>query len=124
MAVGSDAEDISKALIPGGDTPLDAQSEDDIPTQVRRGAATPPGKKCASEQGDAFGHTIGDLDAGTFNFIDEDGDDDSFIAARQAASNRKASNLKGRTVKKGGGFQAMGMISILKEGHEFLNGVG
>ena len=40
-----------------------------------------------------------------------DGGDDgdaAFIALQQAASNRKASNLKGRTVKKGGGFQAMG----------------
>lgn len=38
----------------------------------------------------------------------EDGGDEAFIALQQAASNRKASNLKGRTVKKGGGFQAMG----------------
>jgi ATP-dependent RNA helicase DDX54/DBP10 len=35
-------------------------------------------------------------------------DDDVFIAAQQAASNRKASNLKGKSVKRGGGFQAMG----------------
>jgi ATP-dependent RNA helicase DDX54/DBP10 len=35
-------------------------------------------------------------------------DDDAFIAAQQAASNRKTSNLKGKSVKKGGGFQAMG----------------
>jgi ATP-dependent RNA helicase DDX54/DBP10 len=34
--------------------------------------------------------------------------DEAFIALQQAASFRKASNLKGRTVKKGGGFQAMG----------------
>ncbi|PHH76080.1 hypothetical protein CDD80_1851 [Ophiocordyceps camponoti-rufipedis] len=40
----------------------------------------------------------------------EDGDDDeAFIGLQQAASYRKASNLKGRTVKKGGGFQAMGL---------------
>ncbi|KAF2667610.1 DEAD-domain-containing protein [Microthyrium microscopicum] len=42
----------------------------------------------------------------------EDSGDDSdaaFIAAQQAASNRKATNLKGRTVKKGGAFQAMGL---------------
>jgi ATP-dependent RNA helicase DDX54/DBP10 len=48
-----------------------------------------------------------------FDF-DEDGgesgedDDATFIALQQAASNRKASNVKGRSVKKGGGFQAMG----------------
>lgn len=40
-------------------------------------------------------------------------DDEEFIAAQQAASNRKASNLRGRTVKKGGGFQAMGLNSTL-----------
>jgi ATP-dependent RNA helicase DDX54/DBP10 len=42
--------------------------------------------------------------------LESDGDgDEAFIAAQQAASNRKASNIKGRSVKKGGGFQAMGM---------------
>jgi ATP-dependent RNA helicase DDX54/DBP10 len=41
--------------------------------------------------------------------LDSDGDgDEEFIAAQQAASNRKASNVKGKSVKKGGGFQAMG----------------
>jgi len=39
---------------------------------------------------------------------DGDGDDAAFIAAQQSASNRKASNVKGKSVKKGGGFQAMG----------------
>ncbi|KAK0391152.1 hypothetical protein NLU13_0653 [Sarocladium strictum] len=43
----------------------------------------------------------------------EDGGDEAFIALQQAASNRKASNLKGRTVKKGGGFQAMGLNANL-----------
>ncbi|KAF2276266.1 ATP-dependent RNA helicase [Westerdykella ornata] len=40
-------------------------------------------------------------------------DDEAFIAAQQAASNRRASNLKGKTVKKGGGFQAMGLNAAL-----------
>lgn len=44
---------------------------------------------------------------------DDDDDDEAFIAATQAAANRKASNLKGRTVKKGGGFQAMGLNANL-----------
>ncbi|OJD15213.1 ATP-dependent RNA helicase DBP10 [Emergomyces pasteurianus Ep9510] len=46
---------------------------------------------------------------------DDDGDngDEVFIAAQQAAANRKASNLKGRTVKKGGGFQSMGLNATL-----------
>ncbi|OCT45370.1 ATP-dependent RNA helicase dbp10 [Cladophialophora carrionii] len=40
-------------------------------------------------------------------------DDEAIIAAQQAASNRKGTNLKGRTVKKGGGFQAMGLNANL-----------
>lgn len=40
---------------------------------------------------------------------DDDDGDEAFIAAQQAASNRKGSNLKGKTVKKGGGFQQMGL---------------
>lgn len=36
-------------------------------------------------------------------------DDEAFIALQQAASFRKAGNIKGKSVKKGGGFQAMGV---------------
>lgn len=36
-------------------------------------------------------------------------DDEAIIAAQQVASNRKSSNLKGRTVKKGGAFQSLGL---------------
>jgi ATP-dependent RNA helicase DDX54/DBP10 len=53
--------------------------------------------------------TIIDLDADSGSDGDGDG---AFIAAQQTASNRKTSNLKGRIVKKGGGFQAMGMLCI------------
>jgi ATP-dependent RNA helicase DDX54/DBP10 len=62
----------------------------------------------AKEQGQPADLGI-DLDFGG-----QDGsDDEAFIAATQAASNRKASNLKGNTVKKGGGFQAMGLNATL-----------
>ncbi|KAI2606889.1 ATP-dependent RNA helicase DBP10 [Hypoxylon fragiforme] len=50
-----------------------------------------------------------------FDFLD-DGDDDgdeAFIALKQAASFRKTGNLKGKSVKKGGGFQAMGLNANL-----------
>lgn len=56
----------------------------------------------------------GALDAGGILDLglESDGDDDAaFISAQQAASNRKASNVKGKSVKKGGGFQAMGKSS-------------
>jgi ATP-dependent RNA helicase DDX54/DBP10 len=57
--------------------------------------------------------TFNDLD---FNSIlntadasgSDDGGDEDFIALQQRSSNRKASNLQGKSVKKGGGFQAMG----------------
>jgi ATP-dependent RNA helicase DDX54/DBP10 len=55
---------------------------------------------------------IGTLDAGGILDLglESDGEGDgAFIAAQQAASNRKSSNIKGKSVKKGGGFQAMGM---------------
>ena len=54
---------------------------------------------------------IGAWDAGGILDLGAESDgegDGAFIAAQQAASNRKASNLKGKSVKKGGGFQAMG----------------
>jgi len=58
-----------------------------------------------SAEQDGFGF---DAD-GIFNGGDgSDDDDEAFIALQQAASFRKASNLKGKSVKKGGGFQAMG----------------
>ncbi|KAK1996717.1 DEAD/DEAH box helicase [Colletotrichum falcatum] len=43
----------------------------------------------------------------------EDDGDEAFIALQQAASFRKSSNLKGKSVKKGGGFQAMGLNANL-----------
>ena len=43
----------------------------------------------------------------------DDGEDASFIASLQTASNRKSSALKGRTVKKGGAFQSMGLNANL-----------
>ncbi|KAI2637134.1 ATP-dependent RNA helicase DBP10 [Hypomontagnella submonticulosa] len=53
-----------------------------------------------------------------FDFLDggdggEDDGDEAFIALKQAASFRKTGNLKGKSVKKGGGFQAMGLNANL-----------
>ena len=64
------------------------------------------GKNGADAARDGFGFDAGEfLDAPGG---EEDDGDEAFIALKQAASFRKASNLKGKTVKKGGGFQAMG----------------
>ena len=45
--------------------------------------------------------------------LESGSDDAEFIAATQVASNRRSSNVKGRSVKKGGGFQAMGLNANL-----------
>jgi ATP-dependent RNA helicase DDX54/DBP10 len=69
----------------------------------------------------ANGHTDADFEVdGILNGGDEsDGDGDAaYIALKQAASFRKSSNLKGNTVKKGGGFQAMGMAPLPQEAFE------
>ncbi|KAL4918374.1 P-loop containing nucleoside triphosphate hydrolase protein [Aspergillus aurantiobrunneus] len=51
---------------------------------------------------------LGEADAGN-----SDEDDEAFIAEQQTSANRKSANIKGRTVKKGGGFQAMGLNANL-----------
>ncbi|KAE8348602.1 ATP-dependent RNA helicase dbp10 [Aspergillus coremiiformis] len=61
-------------------------------------------RKAAPQELDFLGGEVDDED---------DQDDEAFIAEKQASANRKASNLKGRTVKKGGGFQAMGLNAHL-----------
>ncbi|PKS07302.1 hypothetical protein jhhlp_005904 [Lomentospora prolificans] len=64
------------------------------------------GKFGGTADQDGFGF---DAD-GIFNAGGEGSDDDeAFIALQQAASFRKGSNIKGKSVKKGGGFQAMGL---------------
>lgn len=44
---------------------------------------------------------------------DDGSDDEAFIAAKQAAANRKNSNAPGKSGKKGGGFQSMGLNAAL-----------
>ena len=68
-------------------------------------------KSLFKDEDDESSANIGSLDAGGILDLglESDGDgDEAFIAAQQAVSNRKVSNVKGKSVKKGGGFQAMG----------------
>ncbi|KAG8527544.1 uncharacterized protein KY384_007696 [Bacidia gigantensis] len=53
------------------------------------------------------------VENGTFDLEGSESDDADFIAGSLAAANRKSSHLKGKTVKKGGGFQAMGLSANL-----------
>ena len=63
-----------------------------------------------SAQDTKLGADLG-LDLG---FGSDDGSgDEAFIAAKQAAANRKTTNAQGKSVKKGGGFQAMGLNALL-----------
>ena len=83
--------DITEALLKDDD-----QSNEDRAEHKKRSKAIRPPAEDARDIGL-------DLDD-----EEDEGNDELFIAARQAAANRKASNVKGRSVKKGGGFQAMG----------------
>jgi ATP-dependent RNA helicase DDX54/DBP10 len=71
----------------------------------------------ASDNDDDFGMMASKVEMPTGGVLDmaleSDDDDEAFIAAQQAAQNRKASNVKGKSVKKGGGFQAMGLNAQL-----------
>ena len=72
------------------------------------------GEDAASDDGSTH-EPDGTLPDGDLDVMAEESavDDEAIIAAQQAASNRKGANLKGRTVKKGGGFQAMGLSANL-----------
>ncbi|KAB8342715.1 hypothetical protein FH972_022315 [Carpinus fangiana] len=81
--------DISNALLAGQDGNDSDASEDfaaqaSIPKQNTR-----PGQILSDE--------------------DDSDDDEAFIAAQQAASNRKNASVKGKSSKKSGGFQSMGL---------------
>ncbi|MCJ1433337.1 ATP-dependent RNA helicase dbp10 [Xylographa pallens] len=92
-AASENEVDISEALFANAG---DSGSEDGVDTRH-------PDRKARMRVGEGMPDLA--LESGS--------DDADFIAATQAASNRKASNIKGRSVKKGGGFQAMGLNANL-----------
>ncbi|QVM10433.1 ATP-dependent RNA helicase dbp10 [Coccidioides posadasii str. Silveira] len=93
-AMSENEFDIAKSL-------FQDEADSDIDTRPRKRKAP------TSLNLDVMADDNGDGDDGVSD------DDAAFIAAHQASMNRKASNLKGRTVKKGGGFQAMGLNANL-----------
>ena len=91
----------------GGSSPAASENELDI-SKALLGADSQHAHGEERAHGSATGKEL-QVDIG------EETDDETFIAAQQAASNRKASNLKGKTVRKGGGFQVMGLnLTLLK----------
>jgi ATP-dependent RNA helicase DDX54/DBP10 len=85
--------DISNALFGEGDAAND----------------NPRGELKSQEAAFARAQKTTDLDI----FENDSSDDEAFIDGQQAAANRKNSNLKGTNLKKGGGFQAMGLNATL-----------
>ncbi|KAK8868606.1 ATP-dependent RNA helicase DBP10 [Apiospora arundinis] len=75
---------------------------------------TDDGGRIDAQDGMAFDaeDIFGGAARGGQNYDDDDGDE-AFIALTQAASFRKTGNLKGKSAKKGGGFQSMGLNANL-----------
>ncbi|KAL5359927.1 ATP-dependent RNA helicase dbp10 [Aspergillus floccosus] len=92
-AMSENEFDITNALFQN-----DSDSDNEVPVTKSK-----PQRKAAPQELDFLG---GNVD-------EDDEDDEAFIAEQQTSANRKAANLKGRTVKKGGGFQAMGLNANL-----------
>ncbi|KAF2842246.1 ATP-dependent RNA helicase dbp10 [Patellaria atrata CBS 101060] len=91
-------------------SPAESENEFDIGNVIFTEGAT-------TQSEDAKARDIQSFDFSIEPVGDEDGDsgDEAFIAARQAASNRKTSNLRGKIGKKGGGFQSMGLNPALQK---------
>ncbi|KAF9881566.1 hypothetical protein CkaCkLH20_00712 [Colletotrichum karsti] len=92
-------------------SPTPSDGEVDIADSLFNTNADDNGSEGGQDAGFDF-DVDGILNGGNEEQGDDDGDA-AFIALQQAASFRKSSNLKGKSVKKGGGFQAMGLNANL-----------
>ncbi|RWA04111.1 hypothetical protein EKO27_g10989, partial [Xylaria grammica] len=94
--------------MPRAASPALSENEVDIlGSLLTNGDETARVKTKQAEAQDGFGFDVDELLDG-----DDGGngdDDEAFIALKQAAAFRKNANLKGTTLKKGGGFQSMGL---------------
>ena len=89
-------------------SPAASENEHDISRSLLTGTS--------NHSGDDFNEdppTVANNGELAVDLQDDSSDDEAFIAAQQAGANRKASNVKGRSVKKGGGFQSMGLNAPL-----------
>lgn len=94
--------------MPRAVSPALSENEIDIlGSLLTDGVETSHVKTKYAEMQDGFGFDAGDLLDGDDGGNDDDGDE-AFIALKQAAAFRKNTNLKGTSLKKGGGFQSMG----------------
>ncbi|GAW10721.1 hypothetical protein ANO14919_000560 [Xylariales sp. No.14919] len=94
--------------MPRAASPALSENEVDIlGSLLTNGDETARVKTKQAETQDGFGFDVDELLDG-----DDGGngdDDEAFIALKQAAAFRKNANLKGTSLKKGGGFQSMGL---------------
>ncbi|KAK6220177.1 ATP-dependent RNA helicase DBP10 [Colletotrichum tabaci] len=93
-------------------SPAPSEGEVDIADSLFATNASDNGSDGGQETG-GFDFDMDGIMNGNEGGQDDDDGDEAFIALQQAASFRKASNLKGKSVKKGGGFQAMGLNANL-----------
>jgi ATP-dependent RNA helicase DDX54/DBP10 len=89
-------------MAPRASSPALSENEFDIFDALAGGQGAEPETGWATDLGI-------ELDVGS----DGGSDDEAFIAAKQAAANRKSTNAQGKSTKKGGGFQAMGLNGAL-----------
>ena len=92
-------------------SPAQSENEVDISRSLFDNGSTSGSDNEASSLHPDRKARMGEVDAMFDN--QSESDDADFIAEKQAASNRKASKLKGKKQKKGGGFQAMGLNAHL-----------
>ncbi|KAI1174620.1 ATP-dependent RNA helicase DBP10 [Nemania sp. FL0916] len=93
--------------MPRATSPALSENEIDIVGSLLTNGDETSHAKTNSELRDGFGFDATELLDG--NDGDEDDGDEAFIALKQAAAFRKNTNLKGTALKKGGGFQSMGL---------------
>ena len=93
--------------------PSPAASENEV--DISRALVNDGGSDSSEDEGQHPDRKARMLELGKMPDLEGDysSDDVGFIADTQAASNRKSANLKGKSVKKGGGFQAMGLNANL-----------
>ncbi|KAK6332388.1 ATP-dependent RNA helicase dbp10 [Orbilia brochopaga] len=76
------------------------------------GLAEPPKKRLKSQK-TLDASSILDLDRPSDDDSNASDNDDKFIKSQLVSANRKASNIKSKSLKKSGGFQSMGLNSTL-----------
>lgn len=87
-------------------SPLDSEKDYDITNSISQIEPTGSDNTASFQRQNQLKFDAGQI-LDLFPEVEED-DDEAFIEFQKAALNKRSSNIKGKSVKKGGGFQAMG----------------